>query len=109
MAILAQDPKARRGLRKTLVTDPGRSFLPARSPPPRTSMPRRSPARRSRKIGYIHHPDIGFDYHSCGVLQRDSISQSPDNRPPASIAPEDDTQGNKAAGDQGPDVRLRHR
>src|SRR5437016_1147951 len=50
-----------------------------------------------KEIGYTH-PDIGFDYHSCGVLSA-LHSQSPDIA--RGVDKADDDEKEMGAGDQG--------
>jgi hypothetical protein len=50
-----------------------------------------------KEIGYVH-PDIGFDYHSCGVLS-DIHSQSPDIA--RAVDKAEDNEKEQGAGDQG--------
>jgi S-adenosylmethionine synthetase len=94
-AILAQDPKARVAC-ETLVTT-GQVVLAGEV----TTTAYVDAAQIARdtiqEIGYIH-PDIGFDFHSCGVLSA-IHSQSPDIARGVDHA-EDDTK-EQGAGDQG--------
>jgi S-adenosylmethionine synthetase len=94
-AILAQDPKARVAC-ETLVTT-GQVVL-AGEVTTTAWVDHAQIARDTiKEIGYIH-PDIGFDYHSCGVLSA-IHSQSPDIARGVDHA-EDDTK-EQGAGDQG--------
>ncbi len=94
-AILTQDPKARVAC-ETLVTT-GQVVLAGEV----TTTAYVDAAQIARdtieEIGYIH-PDIGFDFHSCGVLSA-IHSQSPDIARGVDKA-EDDTK-EQGAGDQG--------
>jgi S-adenosylmethionine synthetase len=94
-AILAKDPKARVAC-ETLVTT-GQVVL-AGEVTTTAYVDAADVARKTiKEIGYIH-PDIGFDYHSCGVLSA-IHSQSPDIARGVDRA-EDDTK-EQGAGDQG--------
>src|SRR5437868_2933818 len=94
-AILAQDPKSRVAC-ETLVTT-GQVVL-AGEVTTEAYVDAAQIARDTiREIGYIH-PDIGFDFHSCGVLSA-IHSQSPDIARGVDKA-EDDTK-EQGAGDQG--------
>jgi S-adenosylmethionine synthetase len=94
-AILAQDPKARVAC-ETLVTT-GQVVLAGEV----TTTAYVDAAQIARdvikEIGYIH-PDIGFDYHSCGVLSA-IHSQSPDIARGVDRAADDEKE--TGAGDQG--------
>jgi S-adenosylmethionine synthetase len=94
-AILKQDPKARVAC-ETLVTT-GQVVLAGEV----TTTAYVDAAQIARdtiqEIGYVH-PDIGFDFHSCGVLSA-IHSQSPDIARGVDKA-EDDTK-EQGAGDQG--------
>jgi S-adenosylmethionine synthetase len=94
-AILTQDPKARVAC-ETLVTT-GQVVLAGEV----TTTAYVDAAQIARdtieEIGYVH-PDIGFDFHSCGVLSA-IHSQSPDIARGVDKA-EDDTK-EQGAGDQG--------
>jgi S-adenosylmethionine synthetase len=94
-AILAQDPKARVAC-ETLVTT-GQVVLAGEV----TTSAYVDAAQIARdvikEIGYIH-PDIGFDYHSCGVLSA-IHSQSPDIARGVDHAADDEQE--TGAGDQG--------
>jgi len=94
-AILMQDPKARVAC-ETMVTT-GQVVL-AGEVTTTAYVDAAQVARDTiKEIGYIH-PDIGFDYHSCGVLSA-IHSQSPDIARGVDHA-EDDTR-EQGAGDQG--------
>src|SRR5881227_715170 len=94
-AILAQDPKSRVAC-ETLVTT-GQVVL-AGEVTTEAYVDAAQIARDTiKEIGYTH-PDIGFDYHSCGVLSA-IHSQSPDIARGVDRA-EDDTK-EQGAGDQG--------
>jgi S-adenosylmethionine synthetase len=94
-AILAQDPKARVAC-ETLVTT-GQVVLAGEV----TTTAYVDAAQIARdtiqEIGYTH-PDIGFDYHSCGVLSA-IHSQSPDIARGVDSAEDDKKE--QGAGDQG--------
>ncbi len=94
-AILAQDPKARVAC-ETLVTT-GQVVLAGEV----TTTAYVDAAQIARdvikEIGYVH-PDIGFDYHSCGVLSA-IHSQSPDIAQGVDKAA--DNENETGAGDQG--------
>ena len=94
-AILAQDPKARVAC-ETLVTT-GQVVL-AGEVTTTAYVDAAEVARQTiKEIGYVH-PDIGFDYHSCGVLSA-IHSQSPDIARGVDRA--DDDAKEQGAGDQG--------
>jgi S-adenosylmethionine synthetase len=94
-AILAQDPKARVAC-ETLVTT-GQVVL-AGEVTTTAWVDHAQIARDTiQEIGYVH-PDIGFDYHSCGVLSA-IHSQSPDIARGVDKAADDDKE--TGAGDQG--------
>jgi len=94
-AILAQDPKSRVAC-ETLVTT-GQVVL-AGEITTEAYVDAAEIARQTiKEIGYIH-PDIGFDYHSCGVLSA-IHSQSPDIARGVDRA--DDDAKEQGAGDQG--------
>src|SRR6202789_2868253 len=94
-AILAQDPKARVAC-ETLVTT-GQVVL-AGEVTTTAYIDAAQVARDTiKEIGYVH-PDIGFDYHSCGVLSA-IHSQSPDIARGVDKAEDDDN--DQGAGDQG--------
>jgi S-adenosylmethionine synthetase len=94
-AILAQDPKARVAC-ETLVTT-GQVVLAGEV----TTTAYVDAAQIARdtiqEIGYTH-PDIGFDFHSCGVLSA-IHSQSPDIARGVDKAEDDEKE--QGAGDQG--------
>jgi S-adenosylmethionine synthetase len=94
-AILAQDPKSRVAC-ETLVTT-GQVVLAGEI----TTQAYVDAAQIARdtikEIGYVH-PDIGFDYHSCGVLSA-IHSQSPDIA--RGVDKADDDAKEMGAGDQG--------
>jgi S-adenosylmethionine synthetase len=94
-AILAQDPKSRVAC-ETLVTT-GQVVL-AGEVTTEAYVDAAQIARDTiREIGYVH-PDIGFDYHSCGVLSA-IHSQSPDIA--RGVDKADDDAKEMGAGDQG--------
>jgi S-adenosylmethionine synthetase len=94
-AILAQDPRARVAC-ETLVTT-GQVIL-AGEVTTSAWVDHAQIARDTiKEIGYVH-PDIGFDYHSCGVLSA-IHSQSPDIARGVDHAEDDDKE--QGAGDQG--------
>src|SRR5436305_2259888 len=94
-AILAQDPKARVAC-ETLVTT-GQVVL-AGEVTTTAYVDAAQVARETiKEIGYVH-PDIGFDYHSCGVLTA-IHSQSPDIARGVDHA--EDNEKEQGAGDQG--------
>jgi S-adenosylmethionine synthetase len=106
-ALLAQDPRSRVAC-ETLVTT-GQVVL-AGEVTTEAYIDAAQVARNTiRDIGYTH-PEIGFDYQSCGVLTA-IHSQSPDIARGVDRA-EDDSRGRfQGAGRRrsGPDVRLRLR
>jgi S-adenosylmethionine synthetase len=94
-AILAQDPRARVAC-ETLVTT-GQVVL-AGEVTTTAYVDAAQVARDTiKEIGYVH-PDIGFDYHSCGVLSA-IHSQSPDIARGVDRA--EDNEKEQGAGDQG--------
>ncbi|MDB5330658.1 MAG: methionine adenosyltransferase, partial [Phycisphaerales bacterium] len=94
-AILAQDPKARVAC-ETLVTT-GQVVL-AGEVTTTAYVDAAEIARQTiKEIGYTH-PDIGFDYHSCGVLSA-IHSQSPDIA--RGVDKAEDNEREQGAGDQG--------
>ncbi len=94
-AILAQDPKSRVAC-ETLVTT-GQVVL-AGEVTTEAYVDAAQIARDTiKEIGYIH-PDIGFDYHSCGVLSA-IHSQSPDIA--RGVDKAEDNEKEMGAGDQG--------
>src|SRR2546421_9105586 len=94
-AILTQDPKARVAC-ETLVTT-GQVVL-AGEVTTTAYVDAAQVARDTiKEIGYVH-PDIGFDYHSCGVLSA-IHSQSPDIARGVDRA--EDVESEQGAGDQG--------
>ncbi len=94
-ALLTQDPKSRVAC-ETLVTT-GQVVL-AGEVTTEAYVDAAQIARDTiREIGYIH-PDIGFDYHSCGVLSA-IHSQSPDIARGVDKAEDNDKE--QGAGDQG--------
>src|SRR5438105_8648863 len=94
-AILTQDPKARVAC-ETLVTT-GQVVL-AGEVTTTAYVDAAQVARDTiKEIGYVH-PDIGFDYHSCGVLSA-LHSQSPDIARGVDRAEDDEKE--QGAGDQG--------
>ncbi len=94
-AILTQDPKARVAC-ETLVTT-GQVVL-AGEVTTTAYVDAAQVARETiKEIGYIH-PDIGFDYQSCGVLTA-IHSQSPDIARGVDHA--EDNEKEQGAGDQG--------
>ena len=94
-AILAQDPKSRVAC-ETLVTT-GQVVL-AGEVTTEAYVDAAQIARDTiKEIGYVH-PDIGFDYHSCGVLSA-IHSQSPDIARGVDHAEDDEKE--QGAGDQG--------
>jgi S-adenosylmethionine synthetase len=94
-AILAQDPKSRVAC-ETLVTT-GQVVLAGEITTEAYVDAAQIARDTIREIGYVH-PDIGFDYHSCGVLSA-IHSQSPDIARGVDRA-EDDAK-EMGAGDQG--------
>jgi len=94
-ALLAQDPKSRVAC-ETLVTT-GQVVL-AGEVTTEAYVDAAQIARDTiREIGYVH-PDIGFDYHSCGVLSA-IHSQSPDIA--RGVDKAEDNEREQGAGDQG--------
>src|SRR5438309_10180673 len=94
-AILMQDPKARVAC-ETLVTT-GQGIL-AGEVTTTAWVDHAQIARDTiKEIGYVH-PDIGFDFHSCGVLSA-IHSQSPDIARGVDRA--EDNEREQGAGDQG--------
>src|SRR5580693_9244813 len=94
-AILAQDPRSRVAV-ETLVTT-GQVVL-AGEVTTEAYVDAAAVARETiREIGYTH-PDIGFDFHSCGVLTA-IHSQSPDIA--RGVDKAEDDQKEQGAGDQG--------
>jgi S-adenosylmethionine synthetase len=94
-AILAQDPRSRVAV-ETLVTT-GQVVL-AGEVTTEAYVDAAQVARDTiREIGYLH-PDLGFDFHSCGVLTA-IHSQSPDIARGVDHADDDDSE--QGAGDQG--------
>src|ERR1700709_2281869 len=94
-AILAQDPKSRVAC-ETLVTT-GQVIL-AGEATTEAYVDAAEVARQTiKEIGYIH-PEIGFDYHSCGVLTA-IHSQSPDIA--RGVDKAEDNEKEQGAGDQG--------
>jgi len=94
-ALLAQDPKSRVAC-ETLVTT-GQVVL-AGEITTKAYVDAAQIARDTiKEIGYTH-PDIGFDYHSCGVLSA-LHSQSPDIA--RGVDKADDDEKEMGAGDQG--------
>ena len=94
-AILAQDPKSRVAC-ETLVTT-GQVVL-AGEVTTEAYVDAAQIARDTiKEIGYVH-PEIGFDYHSCGVISA-IHSQSPDIARGVDRA--EDDQKEQGAGDQG--------
>src|SRR5271156_6193510 len=94
-AILAQDPHARVAC-ETLVTT-GQVVLAGEVTTTAYVDAAQIARDTVKEIGYVH-PDIGFDFHSCGVLSA-IHSQSPDIARGVDKA-EDDTK-EQGAGDQG--------
>src|SRR6059058_1519428 len=93
-AILTQDPRARVAC-ETLVTT-GQVVL-AGEVTTTAYVDAADVARKTiKEIGYIH-PDIGFDFHSCGVLSA-IHSQSPDIARGVDHAEDNDRE--QGAGDQ---------
>ena len=94
-AILTQDPKSRVAC-ETLVTT-GQVVL-AGEVTTEAYVDAAQIARDTiKEIGYTH-PDIGFDFHSCGVLSA-IHSQSPDIA--RGVDKADDNDREQGAGDQG--------
>ena len=94
-AILTQDPKARVAC-ETLVTT-GQVVLAGEVTTTAYVDAAQIARDTIKEIGYIH-PDIGFDYHSCGVLSA-IHSQSPDIARGVDHA--EDNEREQGAGDQG--------
>jgi S-adenosylmethionine synthetase len=94
-AILAQDPKARVAC-ETLVTT-GQVVLAGEVTTTAYVDAAQIARDTIKEIGYVH-PDIGFDYHSCGVLSA-IHSQSPDIA--RGVDKADDNVREQGAGDQG--------
>src|SRR5438270_3360721 len=94
-AILTQDPKARVAC-ETLVTT-GQVVLAGEVTTTAYVDAAQIARDTIKEIGYTH-PDIGFDYHSCGVLSA-IHSQSPDIARGVDKADDDDKE--MGAGDQG--------
>jgi S-adenosylmethionine synthetase len=94
-AILAQDPKARVAC-ETLVTT-GQVVLAGEVTTTAYVDAAQIARDTIKEIGYVH-PDIGFDYHSCGVLSA-IHSQSPDIA--RGVDKAEDNEREQGAGDQG--------
>src|SRR5436305_14261788 len=94
-AILTQDPKARVAC-ETLVTT-GQVVLAGEVTTTAYVDAAQIARDTIKEIGYTH-PDIGFDYHSCGVLSA-IHSQSPDIARGVDHA--EDNEKEQGAGDQG--------
>lgn len=94
-AILAQDPKSRVAC-ETLVTT-GQVVLAGEVTTDAYVDAAQIARDTIKEIGYVH-PEIGFDYHSCGVLSA-IHSQSPDIARGVDHA--EDDQKEQGAGDQG--------
>src|SRR6266566_2715970 len=94
-AILAQDPKSRVAC-ETLVTT-GQVVLAGEITTEAYVDAAQIARDTIKEIGYTH-PDIGFDYHSCGVLSA-IHSQSPDIARGVDKAEDDEKE--QGAGDQG--------
>jgi S-adenosylmethionine synthetase len=94
-AILAEDPKARVAC-ETLVTT-GQVVLAGEITTTAYVDAPQIARDTIKEIGYVH-PDIGFDYHSCGVLSA-IHSQSPDIARGVDKAEDNDKE--QGAGDQG--------
>jgi S-adenosylmethionine synthetase len=94
-AILAKDPKARVAC-ETLVTT-GQVVLAGEITTTAYVDAPQIARDTIKEIGYTH-PDIGFDYHSCGVLSA-IHSQSPDIA--RGVDKADDDRADQGAGDQG--------
>src|SRR5438105_741032 len=94
-AILTQDPKARVAC-ETLVTT-GQVVLAGEITTTAYVDAAQIARDTIKEIGYVH-PDIGFDFHSCGVLSA-IHSQSPDIARGVDKAEDDDR--DQGAGDQG--------
>ena len=93
--ILSQDPKARVAC-ETLVTT-GQVVLAGEITTTAYVDAAQIARETIKEIGYVH-PDIGFDYHSCGVLSA-IHSQSPDIARGVDHA--EDNEKEQGAGDQG--------
>src|SRR5256714_6096529 len=87
-AILKQDPKARVAC-ETLVTT-GQVVLAGEGTTTAYVDAAQIARETIKEIGYVH-PDIGFDFHSCGVLTA-IHSQSPDIARGVDRADDDDQQ-----------------
>ena len=94
-AILAQDPKSRVAC-ETLVTT-GQVVLAGEITTEAYVDAAQIARDTIKEIGYVH-PDIGFDYNSCGVLSA-IHSQSPDIA--RGVDKAEDNQREQGAGDQG--------
>src|SRR5256885_7766051 len=94
-AILAQDPRSRVAC-ETLVTT-GQVVLAGEITTEAYVDAAQIARDTVKEIGYVH-PDIGFDYHSCGVLSA-IHSQSPDIARGVDHA--EDNEKEQGAGDQG--------
>jgi S-adenosylmethionine synthetase len=94
-AILAQDPRARVAC-ETLVTT-GQVVLAGEITTTAYVDAAQIARDTIKEIGYVH-PDIGFDYHSCGVLSA-IHSQSPDIA--RGVDKAEDNEKEQGAGDQG--------
>jgi S-adenosylmethionine synthetase len=94
-AILAQDPKARVAC-ETLVTT-GQVVLAGEVTTTAYVDAAQIARDTIKEIGYVH-PDIGFDFHSCGVLSA-IHSQSPDIA--RGVDKAEDIESEQGAGDQG--------
>jgi S-adenosylmethionine synthetase len=94
-AILAKDPRARVAC-ETLVTT-GQVVLAGEITTTAYVDAPQIARDTIKEIGYTH-PDIGFDYHSCGVLSA-IHSQSPDIA--RGVDKADDDRSDQGAGDQG--------
>ena len=94
-AILAQDPKSRVAC-ETLVTT-GQVVLAGEITTEAYVDAAQIARDTIKEIGYVH-PDIGFDYHSCGVLSA-IHSQSPDIA--RGVDKAEDNEREQGAGDQG--------
>src|SRR4051794_25689607 len=94
-AILAQDPRSRVAC-ETLVTT-GQVVLAGEITTEAYVDAAQIARDTIKEIGYVH-PDIGFDYHSCGVLSA-IHSQSPDIA--RGVDKAEDNEREQGAGDQG--------
>src|SRR4051812_46382246 len=94
-AILAQDPRARVAC-ETLVTT-GQVVLAGEITTTAYVDAAQIARETVKEIGYTH-PDIGFDFHSCGVLTA-IHSQSPDIA--RGVDKAEDNEKEQGAGDQG--------